>query len=183
VGPRLALERRRPGRQPGRADQEDLNELGDRLNKANDAKQNEIKQKIRSDGRNAVLEDFMEAWRNRVSLDAFMQEKRATELYAAMRVCDASEDDRYDLGDQRHWVHRSCDHRLRMLDARAAVKLLPEELLGKVIEVLDGTTVPDREAGNSAAPESSSVSSEPADPAEASTPSTPDETRADVPTT
>lgn len=158
--------------------QEYMKALGDRLEKATNDKAVDLAKLSREH----LVEDFMESWRSRLSLDEFMQEKRATELYAAMRECQAEMLPGAFRDDEGRWNHAKCDHRIRLLEARAAVKLLPEPLLEKVINTLDDITTPDREAGNSDAPVSSSAPSEQDAAAEASTPSTPTETSPDAPT-
>ena len=105
-----------------------------------------------------------------------MEERRVTELYYAIRVCEASR-------DGMAYDHTRCDHRQRALDSRDQVRSLPEQVLVKVIEALDQLNVPQREAGNSDAPVSSSASSEQPNVPEASTPSTQEETSNESPTT
>lgn len=182
--PQLLADSGAPEDDPRRKQLDDLNTqylqtLSDRLDKATDDKAVDLAKL----GRENLVEDFMESWRSRLSLDEFMQEKRATELYAAMRECQAEDLPGLHQDAEARWNHAKCDHRTRLLDARAAVKLLPEPLLEKVIETLEEITAPDREAGNSDAPVSSSAPSEQDVPAEASPASTPTETSPDVPTT
>ena len=179
--PELLEDQDAPDDDPHRAQLADLNneyleELRRRLEKAHKDKLVDLAK----EDREHVVEDYFEAWRSRLSLDEFMQEKRTTELYAAMRECQA---EARPGGLAEHaWNHAKCDHRTRLLDSRAAVKLLPEALLARVIDTLDGISVPDREAGNSDAPVSSSAPSGQGEAAEASSPSTPTGTSPDAPT-
>jgi hypothetical protein len=182
--PQLLTDENAPADDPRRTQVDELNgeyleEMRDRLAKAQEAKLREYGKQERPQ----LEEDFMEAWRNRLSLDEFMAEKRRTELYAAMRDCKASELPALAEGGNVRWDHTSCDHTQRLLASRADVADLPEGVLQKVMDVMDGVTVPQREAGNSAAPASSSESSGPSNAAEDSTPSTPTETPIVAPTT
>lgn len=130
----------------------------------------ELSEQTRED----LEEDFYERWRERASIDEYMREKRVTEIWYAMRDCQAT-------GDPRSgWDHRTCNHSRRLLDERREVRELPEDLILRVIEALDELEMPVREAGNLAAPATSSASSEQHNAAEESTPSTPDETPSDA---
>jgi hypothetical protein len=120
---------------------------------------------------------FFENWRQRVTLDEFMEERRVTELFFAMRSCDGTR-----VGPAE-FDHENCDHQQRALEERALVRRLPQPVLDKCLQALDELTVPLRDAGNSDAPASSSASSEQQSEPEASTPSTPAETSPDAPTT
>lgn len=115
---------------------------------------------------------FLERWRERETLDVFMQERRTTQMFFALRECKA-----LDVGTEtgrQVWDHSICDHSIRLLQSRAEVRKLPDVAMTKFIDAIDGITVSDRDAGNSDAPVSSSAPSEPSRPAEeASTPSTP----------
>lgn len=125
---------------------------------------------------------FLERWRDAATMDVFMAERRVTQLYYAMRACEAVD---VSTGlDQHQWDHSACDHSVRLCDDRAQVYSLPDVVQEKVIAALEAVTVPARAAGNSDAPASSSASSEPSAPAEAdSTPSSPDATPSAAPTT
>ena len=135
-----------------------------------EARRKELAERSRED----LEDEFYEKWRDRASIDEYMREKRVTEIWYALRDCQAtgSAESGYD--------HRTCNHGRRLLEERREVRDLPEDLLLRVIDALDELEMPIREAGNSAAPATSSASSEPASEAEASTPSTPDETPSDA---
>lgn len=120
---------------------------------------------------------YFEKWRERQTLDLFMEERRITEIYVAARECEAKGK------PGGSWDHKGCDHSKRLLPQRSLVKSLPPQVIGRIIDVLDNLTTPQREAGNSDAPESSSASSERSSESEApSIPSSPDETPHGVPT-
>lgn len=119
--------------------------------------------------REELTEQYISDFREREAFGRFMAEKRVTELYFAIRDCQATRKD-------GKWDHLGCDHRKRLLMARADVRSLPQGVIETVINVLDNMSASPREAGNSAAPESSSASSEPLAAAEESTPSSPVET-------
>lgn len=125
--------------------------------------------------------DYLEAWRQRLTLDDFMAERRKTEIFLALRQCRATV---HGPVDARTYEHDDCDHTQRLLNERSQVQTLPEALIGRVIDSLDGITVDGRAAGNSGAPASSSGSSEPTSAAEeTSAPSTPEATSPAAPTT
>lgn len=122
-----------------------------------------------------------EGYRHRQTLDVFMAERSATQIYFAMRVCKAT-DVGTEIG-QHKWDHAGCDHSEKYLDERKDVRALPEAVLAKITDAIDEQTVNPRVAGNSDAPASSSASLEPASaPEAASTPSTPEETSPALPT-
>lgn len=120
--------------------------------------------------------DFLERWRQRLSLDEFMEERRVTELFYALRACEATRKD-------GAFDHTDCNHSQRALAEREQVRGLPEGVIVKCIEALDAVTLTEREAGNLDAPASSSASSERPNVEEDSTPSTPAEISAGAPTT
>lgn len=127
--------------------------------------------------------DFTEAWRNRASLEVFMEERRVSELYVALRDCQASVERSTDDPATFRYDHSACDHSRRLLLGRDEVRHLPERVIELAIETLEKITVPAREAGNSDAPESSSDSPERPSAEEESAPSIPTETPSAAPLT
>jgi hypothetical protein len=126
-----------------------------------------------------LREDFRAAWRERTSLDAYMAERRITEIYFCLRDCRAVRD-----SDKAVWDHSPCDgHQQRLLENRADVRGLPDTVVQAAIQLLDTLEVGQRTAGNSGAPVSSSASSEPQNAEAGSTPSTPTGTSPDATTT
>lgn len=139
----------------------------------------EREQKARRDqlaesSRDDLEEEFFEKWRERASIDEYMREKRVTEIWYALRDCQATG------SVETGWNHRTCNHSRRLLDERREVRDLPEDLLLQVIAVLDDLELTIRDTGNSDAPANSSASSERPNEPEASTPSSPDETPSDA---
>jgi hypothetical protein len=124
--------------------------------------------------RDQLVEDFIEAWRDRAALEGFMTEQRITELWYAMRECDATIIEWN--GADPVFDHENCDHSKRLLPGRAQVRRMSDAALDKIIHVYDNLGVSAREAGNSGAPASSSASLEQPSEPEESTPSTPVET-------
>lgn len=115
-----------------------------------------------------LQEKYREEYRESAATQGFLTEFRTTEVFYALRDCHAST-----KGENGRWDHTSCDHRVRLLDARSDVRELPEALIGLVRQAIQDLNMTPRDAGNSAAPTSSSASSEQPSAAEASTPSTP----------
>lgn len=151
-----------------------LKAIRDRLQKAEKDALRDLEDVSRKD----LEQDFVEAWRQRLTLDDFMAERRKTEIWLAMRECHAA------IADDGTYDHAGCDHSRRIVNERHQVHSLPEGLLERVIAVLDGITVPGRESGNSGAPASSSGSSEPTSAAEeTSAPSTQEATSPGAPMT
>lgn len=136
--------------------------------------------------RDELERSFFENWRQRLTLDEYIEEKRVTELWIALRQCSASRV--HGPGGSVSWDHSTCDHSQRLLGndkgSRARVRTLPPEVVEKAIEKLDAITLNSRDAGNSDAPRSSSAPSERSSESEAaSTPSSPGATSGDALTT
>lgn len=124
---------------------------------------------------------YFEQWRSGQTIDVFMQERRTTQMFLALRECDAV-DVSTDV-KARKWDHSKCDHSKRLMSERSQVNNLPDVLVEKFIDAIDSVSVSPRQAGNSDAPASSSASLEPSSAAEAtSRPSTPEATPPVVPT-
>jgi hypothetical protein len=96
---------------------------------------------------------YRDTWRDMASFEAFLESRRVTEMYFALRLCEATRVD-------DTWVHDGCDHRVRLLDERNEVYDLPDALIDAVRQALEQLQMTPRDAGNSAAPATSSASSE-----------------------
>jgi hypothetical protein len=116
-----------------------------------------------------LFDKFMESWSNRAAMLEFLKEQKVTQIYYALRDCQAVK------GESGKWYHRTCSH-ARLLPERAAVRGLPESLLDKVVTALEEVSVDRRQAAFSDAPTSSSESLEQPKQQEESTPSIPEET-------
>lgn len=147
------------------------------LQKAISKRQEDRRREMRQMTENDLEDAIVEAFKNRTAMDEYMGEKRITELFFALRDCNATQNP--DGG----WNHRGCDHTFRLLESREDVRSLPEQFLQKVSQTLSEVEVDARTAGNSDAPASSSASSEQPSEEAASTPSTPVETPSAAPTT
>lgn len=128
---------------------------------------------IKGNARDTNEADFLEEWRKRTSIEDFMRERRATEIFLSLRDCKGTVAGTSDNGELQ-FDHTDCDHNQKLLAERKEVFALPEELLKRAGDALDGITVPARAAGNSDAPASSSASSEQPSAEADSTPSTPE---------
>lgn len=127
--------------------------------------------------------DYIDSWRQRMSVDAFVKERRMTEIWFSLRDCHGTVKARQEDGTLQ-FDHENCDHAKRLLENREDVRTLPEGVIQRAVDALDGITVPAREAGNSDAPASSSASSErPSAEVEDSTPSIPEGMEPVAPTT
>lgn len=122
------------------------------------AKHKELLEEAAGMERSALERDFAEKWRQRQTLDEFMEERRSTELFIALRECQATRKGTADDGRQL-WDHTNCNHNQKLLPDRKMVRQLPEPVIAKVIDAVDGLRISQREAGNSDAPASSSASS------------------------
>jgi len=149
-----------------------LNRLNDDIRKLQDQRRTELSGIDREELVEAYLADFVE----RKAFERYMAEKRVTELFFAIRDCQAVRVD-------NRWDHTRCDHRIRLLPNRAEVRTLPQGVIETVTNILDQMTATAREAGNSGAPANSSVSPEQPSAAEESTPSSPVETPGAAPLT
>jgi hypothetical protein len=105
--------------------------------------------------RDELIEKFLELWMERQSSSDWIQAKQVTEVYYALRDCQATK------AEDGHWDHRTCNHGRRLLEERSMVRELPQEMLEKVVGKIRELTLTEREAGNSDAPMTSSGSSEP----------------------
>jgi len=113
-----------------------------------------------------LMDQFIKNWKARVGLGEFFAEQRITQLFYALRDCQATA--KPDGG----WDHSKCRHE-RLLQERSQVRGLPEDLLERGIETLGEITVDRRTAGNSDVPTNSSESSGQQKQEEESTPSIP----------
>lgn len=109
---------------------------------------------------------FIQNWKTKVGLQEFFAEQRVTQIFYALRDCQAGKK------DSGGYDHSVCKH-TRLLNERSQVRALPEQVLERVLAVLSEITVDKRTAGNSDVPTSSSESSERPKQEEESTPSIP----------
>jgi hypothetical protein len=124
---------------------------------------------LRGEPREKLIEENMDATLEMLTMRAFFIERQITEIWLALRDCQAL------LGESGEYDHSECTHK-RLLDDRSEVRALPQEILTAVTTTINALSVPDREAGNSEGPSSSSDSSAPQKSAEDSKPSSPEET-------
>lgn len=100
---------------------------------------NDLQGKLRED----MVEQFLKDYKDKSSLEAYMTEKRITELFYAMRVCEAKRTD-----EPGEWDHSACDHRVKLMDSRSEVKDLPEHVITKAVETLEDVLVGPRQVAN-----------------------------------
>lgn len=146
------------------------------LRKGQDKRHREGMKEAEGFERNDLEASFFEKWRERQTLDIFMEERRITEIHLSAREC-------YATSKATGWDHGKCDHSTRLLPERSLVKKMPPGVVEQLIDTLDNMTSSQREAGNSDAPASSSESSERSSASEApSIPSSPEEMLSAAPT-
>lgn len=117
--------------------------------------------------------EYRKAWREMAGSQAFMTERRITELWYAVRDCEGVEDEAGKDG----FNHSRCNGHLRKLaEFRHEVNAFPDILLVMAREVLEDLNMSPQDAAFSDAPTSSSASSERPSEAAESEPSTPVET-------
>ena len=112
-----------------------------------------------------IKDAFRESIRQHMASLAWMDESRISEIFYSLRECNSPVGPPFD--------HSSCDHSVRLCPTRADVRRLPDVVVDRARDAIIALSVPIRDAGNSAAPRSSSASSERQDVAEESTVSTP----------
>lgn len=160
---------------PRRATLDEANSLWmTRLGKIRDRVFREALADAKEVDRETLEKAYLTKWTQRVTMQEFLDERRITELWFATRDCVAS-----DRGptEKDRWDHTACDHSVRLCDDRTEIRVLPEQVIMKLVEAFEGIKVGLKEAGNSDAPTSSADSSEPpSTEAEESTPSTPEGT-------
>ena len=182
--PQMLEDEKAPEDDPRRKQLHELN-VGylEQIRNRQEASQKKAFKEVGKQGRENVERDYFEAWRNRTSLDEYMETRRMSEMFFSLRDCSAQEGEG-STAESRRWNHSACSHGRRLLESRSQVRELPEEVITRVVDALDGIVVSERAAGNSDAPASSSASSEQASASEVpSTPSTPVETPPVAPTT
>lgn len=140
-----------------------LERIDELTQKRQDERRKDLRDMSRKDREEAYLEKAIEA----LSIEAYQEARRMTEVFYALRVCTAVRDEKTGT-----WDTSRSDHSVRLLDDRSQVRTLPDALVRKVVETLDELLVPQHEAGNSDAPASSSASSEQPSEEVASKPST-----------
>lgn len=174
--PSLLADQKAPADDPRRAHLEEITtDYLEQIRIRQEKRQKERLAEFEGVERERLERDFFESWMNRISLDEYMEEKQATELFYAIRDCVATEKGR-GADDAILWDHTDCDHTSRLCNERSQVRSLPEAVIEKAIEALEAISVPQRESGNSDAPPSSSGSSEQPSTEEGSTASTPEVT-------
>lgn len=121
---------------------------------------------------------YRAAWREMAATQSFLEERRITELFFAVRDCEATEDVDVPEDDKGRWNHSQCNSHLATLaEHRHQVHEFPDVLVAMARDALIDLQMTPQEAGNSDAPASSSASSEQHDEGEGSTASTPSGTQ------
>ena len=162
-------------------DQEELNRLGElygsyqeEVGRRQARFDNETRAELNELDDEALREKYRDTYKSMLASTAWIEEQQVSEIFYALRECEA------DPGNPTD--HTKCDHSKRFLESRADVRQLPDEVYDNVRRIIQELSIPAREAGNSAAPQSSSASSERPAEAEESTPSIPEETSPKPPT-
>lgn len=101
----------------------------------------------------ALQKLYREGYKTAAGGSGFLTEYRTTEMFFALRACDATAVD-------DGWDHSECDHRERLCEHRGEIRDLPEGLIAAVRDAITVLNMSPRDAGNSDAPASSSASSE-----------------------
>jgi hypothetical protein len=140
------------------------------ISKRTDRLRNEARIELAALPEDKLREAHRESYRDQEGLTAFIREQSATQVYYAMRVCEATRD-----ADGR-WQHSSCDHSQRWLESRLEVNQLPELLLTQVQRVYDELNMSPEVARFLGGPASSSESRGPSSKPEESKESGPVET-------
>lgn len=103
----------------------------------------------------SLREKHREAWLDQQGMSAFSKAYQKTQVYFALRLCNASKKNEHGA-----WDHSPCDHTQRACDTRADVTRIPTELTEKVITSLRLQSMPSVDARFLAGAASSSVSSQ-----------------------
>jgi hypothetical protein len=134
-----------------KANEEYVAAIGKALSERQGARREEVERLPREE----LVDRFTEAWRERKAADDWIEAKQITEVFFALRDCQATP------FDEGKWDHKTCNHGRKLLESREQVRDLPQEMLQKVVAKIRMITFTEREAGNSDAPMTSSGSSEP----------------------
>lgn len=108
-----------------------------------EARQAEYKTDLELLTRDELVDKFIESYKDRNSVEAFITERQVTRLYYAMRDCVATRS-----ADGEKWNHSECDHSVLIAESRKEVREMPEELLIMFREILDRVTVSMRDVEN-----------------------------------
>jgi len=140
------------------------------LEEATVKRQQDRKKEYADLSRSELEEQYLESLKNRLAMETFLEERRITELYFAVRDCQGTR-----VGPNE-FEHSQCDHRKRLMSDRKDIRSLPSEVITRIVNTLADVTVDRRTAGNSDAPVTSSESSEQPSTPEESTLFTPEVT-------
>ncbi len=123
---------------------------------------------LRATSRAELVKSYRRVWREMLGSTAFVEAKRQSEIWYALRDCEV------ELDDDNAPILETLKVGARICPERVDVNSLPDEIVARVVAALDGE-MSSREAGNSDAPSASSGSSELRSVEAASMPSTPTE--------
>lgn len=129
--------------------------------------QSEYVEGLIASGRDEMMKQYRDAWRDAQGMRAFYAERRLAELFFACRECKAKPT------GKGEWDHAKCNHQVRLLSNRGQVRDLPDPFRDALVAVFEALDLSPEDAGNSDAPMASSGSSEPLSALEDSTPSSP----------
>lgn len=102
---------------------------------------------------------YVERWRADRTLVEFMGARRITEMFLAVRECEATESTTDLVTGKTKWDHSKCDHTKRLFSDRSNIRRLADETNRQLGEAINELSMSPRDAGNSDAPASSSASS------------------------
>lgn len=107
-----------------------------------DKRQETYKNDISSLSRDDLVEKFIEGYKDRNSVENYLNERAVTRLYYAMRDCDAT---RVEDGK---WNHEKCNHQSILAESRKEIRELPQDIINKCSEALERVTVAQRDVEN-----------------------------------
>jgi len=122
--------------------------------------------------RDELRRRYLDTVRANMAENVYWAEYRRTEVYLSVRDCSATTST---ASGESGYDHSACTH-LKLLASRAGVNDIPQELLDRIRQGLGDLNATPTEAGNSAAPQTSSGSVEQQSNAEDSAASSPTET-------
>lgn len=97
-----------------------------------------MKEELGKLARVKIVEDYLDDYKDKLSVDTFYVERKVTQIYYATRDCSAT---REEPADEFGWNHSNCDHRNKLCESRFQVRELPQHVLDKITETMEALTV------------------------------------------
>lgn len=102
----------------------------------------EVLEEVKAEGKEKVRDQFIKDYKDRLAIDHYMQERRITQLYFAVRECEAVR------AEEGEWEHKTCDHAKKLMDSRHDVRDLPQHVLDRMLDTYESVQIGSKNVGN-----------------------------------